>query len=800
MIASRWRKVVRDLFADIARTVLVVLSIAVGVFAIGSVGGARIILSRDLSAQYRSANDASAQIFASDLDDAFVRSIARMPGIQSAQGRSGVVLRVPLADGSRSNLIVNTLDAFDGVDINRIRFERGVIDPPRRGVLLERSTLTMFGKQIGERLTVELGDGKTRELEIVGTVFDITAPPVRFANFGAAYISTETKTWLGFPTSYSQVRIVVSDGKTDRVHIQKIVDQIKARIEDSGRLYYGSNIPARPGYHYADEQIQTMLLILNVLGALAVILSGFLVTNAIAALMAQHTRQIGIMKTFGARGVQIGAQYLSMVVLLGLAGILIAVPLGALGARWLSGFVAGLLNFDVLTEGVPGELLLIQIVVGLFVPVIAALAPIIGGMRMTVRNAIASTSSVQAASGREDRISRSPLLSFLPRPLLLSVRNTFRRKTRLMLTVGTLTLASAIFISVFSVRASLLRTLDQSLQYWNYDIEVTTKTPHGEDKLRRELLNVPGVTHAETWSSENGRPVREDKSEGRVLSIIAPSMPTALINPIVLRGRWLLPEDRHAIVVNTELVADEPWADVGALLTLKFGSQTVRFEVVGVVQSTLTGQVRNPRTGYVTQTGLRDALTLGRQVRQAVVVTADKSPAGRQVVARGIEKALRAVNMPVDTTETMSERRNQIEFQFNLLVTFLMIMAGLLAVVGGLGLAGAMSINVFERTREIGVMRAIGGGNGAIRGIVVAEGVFIGLLSWALGALGAVPVSYGLSVAVGQAFLRRPLAFAYSVEGMAVWCGAVVLLAALSSVMPAIRASRLTVREVLAYE
>jgi putative ABC transport system permease protein len=800
VIASRWKKVVRDLFANFARTALVVLSIAVGVFAIGSVVGARVILAQDLTAQYRGANDASAQIFASNLDDTFVRSIARMPGIQSAQGRSGAVLRVPLADGTRSNLIINTLDAFDSIDINRIRHERGAIKPPRRAVLLERSTLDLFGKQIGEMLTVELGDGKTRDLLIAGTVFDITAPPVRFANFGTAYITPETKEWLGYPANYSQIRIVVNEYKTDREHIQRFVDQIKERIEDSGRVYFGSNIAARPGFHYADEQIQAMLLILNVLGGLAVFLSGFLVTNAIAALMAQHTRQIGIMKTFGARSFQIGAQYLAMVVLLGMAGLLIAVPLGTLGAQGLTRFVGGLLNFDVITAGVPNEVLLLEIGVGLLVPIIAALAPIIGGMRMTVREAIANTGAQSTPNGREDGVSRSRLLTVIPRPLLLSVRNTFRRKTRLLLTVGTLTLASAIFIAVFSVRAALLRTLDQSLQYWNYDVEVVTKTPHGDDKLRRELLNVPGVAHVETWSSANGRPIREDKSEGRPVSIVAPSMPTTLIEPILLRGRWLLPDDSNAIVVNTEFIADEPWADVGALVTLKFGTRNAVFQVIGVVQSTLTGQVRNPRSGYVTQTGLREALTLGRQVSQAVVVTSDSSAEGRQAVARTIEQTLRAVNMPVDTTETMSERRAQIAFQFDLLVTFLMIMAALLAVVGGLGLAGAMSINVFERTREIGIMRAIGGGNGAIRGIVVAEGVFIGLLSWALGALAAAPISYGLNIAVGEAFLRRPLAFAYSFEGMALWCAAVVLLAALSSVLPAIRASSLTVREVLAYE
>ena len=60
--------------------------------------------------------------------------------------------------------------------------------------------------------------------------------------------------------------------------------------------------------------------------------------------------------------------------------------------------------------------------------------------------------------------------------------------------------------------------------------------------------------------------------------------------------------------------------------------------------------------------------------------------------------------------------------------------AALLAVVGGLGLAGTMSLNVLERTREIGVMRAVGGSDGSVRLIVVFEGLFVGILSWVLSA------------------------------------------------------------------
>jgi len=109
-------------------------------------------------------------------------------------------------------------------------------------------------------------------------------------------------------------------------------------------------------------------------------------------------------------------------------------------------------------------------------------------------------------------------------------------------------------------------------------------------------------------------------------------------------------------------------------------------------------------------------------------------------------------------------------------------------------------MNVLERTREIGVMRAIGASNGAIRRIVVTEGVMVGLLSWLI-ALGlSFPLSYLICVGEGLALLKRPLDYVYNWEGVIIWLGLVIAISAVASLWPAINAGRLTVRDALAYE
>jgi putative ABC transport system permease protein len=111
-----------------------------------------------------------------------------------------------------------------------------------------------------------------------------------------------------------------------------------------------------------------------------------------------------------------------------------------------------------------------------------------------------------------------------------------------------------------------------------------------------------------------------------------------------------------------------------------------------------------------------------------------------------------------------------------------------------------MSINVLERTREIGVLRAIGAPNRAVAQVFIREGIAIGVLSWLMGAVLAIPMSQALNQAAGAAMMGMPLSYSYSMSGLWSWLVAVIVLSALASFIPARNATRLTVREVLAYE
>ncbi len=134
-------------------------------------------------------------------------------------------------------------------------------------------------------------------------------------------------------------------------------------------------------------------------------------------------------------------------------------------------------------------------------------------------------------------------------------------------------------------------------------------------------------------------------------------------------------------------------------------------------------------------------------------------------MAKELEAHYKSVGIRLGVTQTIAVIRQQNELFFNILVAFLLAMALLLATVGGLGLMGTMSINVLERTREIGVLRAIGASNGAVQRMVITEGMMIGMLSWVLAMVAAVPLAKVISDSVGIAFFQTPLSFSVSIDG-----------------------------------
>jgi putative ABC transport system permease protein len=795
MRSPRWRKVLRDLWGNKTRTILVVLSIAVGVFAVGIIAGTQAILTRDLQASYMAINPPAAILGLAYFDDDLVRTIRRMPRVDEADGRAGMSVRLKIGPDTWRTLNLQAIPDFHDIRVNKIAPEQGAWPPPEQAMLVERSSLYLTNARVGDSVTIELADGKRRSIRIAGTAHNVNMPPASFTGVVDGFVTFDTLEWLGAPHAYTALYLTVDDKTLDRDGVSRVVNGVRDKIEAGGRSVYYAYIPI-PGKHPADTAMQPLLLILGVLGAMSLLLSGFLVVNTIGALLTQQVRQIGVMKTVGASTGQIVGIYLTLVLIYGLLALLIAVPLGGLGAYGFTQYLAQLINFDVLDYSTPRQVLALEIGAGLIVPLLAALWPVLSGARVTVREAISSYGLGRGRFGRGRLDQSLERVRGLSRPLLLSLRNTFRRKGRLTLTLITLTLGGSIFIGVFSVRAALLMTAEQKIfTFWRHDLLAFFDRPYLVDRLDQAARAVPGVTRVEPLAYAAMRRLRPDGGESDDIGIIGTRHGNNLIGAILLSGRWIVPGDQNAIVLSTDTLRGEPDLAVGDEVVLKYGERELTWRIVGIYQGGLA-----PPRGFVSYAYLANITRLPQRAGWIQVVTDGHDQATRDRVVRDLNEHFKSVGIHMSGSETIDDVRRNVGNQFGVVVVFLMIMALLLAVVGGLGLMGTMSINVLERTREIGVLRAIGASNGAVLQIVIVEGVLIGAISWAISAVLALPLSMLLSKAVGVALMQMPLDFVFSLPGLLIWLGVVIALAALASFLPARNATRVTVRDVLAYE
>jgi putative ABC transport system permease protein len=799
MFRPRWRKVLRDVWSNKTRSLLVVLSIAVGVFAVGSTASTWAMMSHDLSTDYAAINPSSAILFTAPFDDGLVRSIRRTEGVREAEGRFNLITRVRTGPEEWGNLRLEAIDDYRAIRLNKVEPESGQWPPPKRELLIERASLPLTGKNVGDPLEIRLPNGEQRDLRIGGLAHDLNKVPASFSGTPYGYVTFDTLAWLGYPRSFNALHLLVDGNAADKRHVQSVIDRVRDVVEKSGRTVYWMWIP-EPGRFAADDILQPMVIVLGVLAFLSLLLSGFLVVNTTSALLLQQIRQIGTMKSIGARNGQIMRLYLGTVLIFGLVSLLIAVPIGSLVAFGITRYLAGLINFDLVGFRIPLRVLAVEIAVGLLVPLTAALFPIASGVRVTVREAL----DFHGIGGRQfghsaiDRVVQR--LRGLPRPILLSLRSTFRRKARLLLTLATLTLGGAIFVAVFSVRASLLTTLDDFTTRVNYDVSVEFDGEYDARSIERTAMRVPGVEAAETWAGDNARRVRPDGSEGSSFEINAPPAATNLIQPTILDGRWLRPDDNRAIVLDTDVLKNEPDIRVGDKIVLRIQRQQTTWHVVGIAQTSLSATFIRLGTGYV---GLIDFSRMDifpESTSRLRVKTTHHDAASQSSVATALQDRFDRSGIRTTSIRTMSATRAAIRYQFDVLSIFLSVVATLLAVVGALSLMGTMSMNVHERAHEIGVMRAIGASDGAVLKVVLVEGVCVGVLSWPFGALLAYPISKVLSSVIGDEFVGAPLNYTFSLGGALFWLMLVSILAALASMLPAWNATRLSVRDVLSYE
>ncbi len=807
----RWRKVLHDLVDNKSRTALVVVSIIVGVFSIGVIVGAYVIISRDMSASYAASNPMNVEIMTDGFDRNVVTAVQNMSGIRQAEGRRIFTMNVRLPGAANwVALNVVAIDDYSELKINLLRPIRGTNQPQRNQVLLERKALQDLNVPVGALLEFQLDNGTTRTMPVVGIVQDASTGAGDFLADPFAYVTMDTLSYLHQPDRFTRLFATVSDGQNDEAHLRQMGAAVKDKVEKNGIPVLRTSV-SKTDEHPMASTVQAILGILLALGVLILFLSSSLIANTLSALLNQHLRHIGVMKLVGARREQIFQMYFLLILAFGAIALAVAVPLGGQGAYALAAFIAQKVNFTLLGYRIVPLAFGVQILVGLAVPLLAGLAPVLNGSRITVLRALsgdldrAEKHPTAAGMGSESQVERLQTRSsrflaargiHVPRPLLISLRNTFRRKGRLLLTLFTLTMGGAIFIAVFNVQVTLHDFIDQIGKYFMADVNLDFDRPYRIDEIDQAALRVPGVVKVEGWAVASAEAFYPDGSVADSISLLAPPAGSSLVSPTLVSGRWPRPGDGKALTVSEGILSKFPGLSPGQTLHLKVNGKEDDWTVVGIFKFvTQEGTI-----GYSTYEYVSKITHLGRRAMSYRIVTDRHDPAYQAAMGERLDRYFRDLGFHVDQVRTGESTLKTASDSLDILVTFLLIMALLTALVGCMGLTGTMGMNVLERTREIGVMRSIGAVDGEVMRMVIAEGVVIGGISWILGALISIPITYLLSYIISAAIFNSQIAVHFTPTGFGIWLLVVLMLSAVASILPARNAARLTIREVLAYE
>ncbi len=802
MLKTRWFKILNDVWGNKTRSLLVILSIAVGVGVVGMINNARYLIEDDLYSQYAAGNPASVALYMSPFQEDLLDKVRGADEVESVEARRLVQASILRGDQPPSEVVLAAVPDFVNTEVNQVTILEGRSTLGDSDIVLEKQTAEELGAQVGDQISVQMENGDTFSLTVSAIARNIYDMPYSISNRMSGFVTMDTLVSMGEMPYYNRLDVVVADPMNTRDGVLEVGAKLRDEIIQPAGVFVGSiqipGIDSDPGEHWAQNQISGFVLILQVMSVLAIFLSGGLVINTISAILTQQVKQIGIMRSIGAVPGQISGMFILNILIFSLVGWLLAIPISLLGSYGLASFAAGYLNFNVDGMRLSPEIFVLMTVISFIIPVGVALIPIIKGTSIKIYDAIYQQGLVnedqkpwlERALGR---------LKFLSPASVLSLLNTFRNVPRLAITLITLILAGATFVAAFSTRSSLNAQIDEFSRYAQYDASIAISDEQAtRDEVEAAALDVPGVVAAEGWAETSGIFLRGDGSEGEEVDLIGLPAEPQTIDPELLSGRWLTETDKSGVVVNQDLVQQEDGIEVGSQITVQVMGQEHTFDVVGIASKHLVG----PRV-YLTTNAFSDLTRIENQVSVVRVRTSlDKlgDAETQAAVGTALEGSFNQLGYADGSAQLQSDFSNYLSEPFSIILMVLLVMAGLLAVVGGLSLAGTMGINVMERTREIGVLRSVGATNGAIRQVVVLEGVVIAVLSWLLVGVISGPSAAALASAVMYAVLKVQLTFSYSFAGLFIWLAIIVAIGALSSLTPARNAVRLTVREVLDYE
>jgi putative ABC transport system permease protein len=705
-----WHKVWFDLWHNKTRTLLAVLSIAAGVFAVGAMFGMADMMSTQMDRSHQSVAPPHINIvLSSPVDRDTLLNLRSIPGVEDVEPYNSVsfLYKLHQEDQWRQGIVQMRAD-YAHQTYELVQLREGVWPSEKNDLGIERMAAQFNKIGIGDAVTFKIGSTE-RTLIITSLIRHPFVPPPQFEDLAFFFMSSEGLQRFDIPQgTFNSVFVRVIPYSSS--HAKDVATAIKDKLGKQNIRVAGFSYQD-PNRHWGRAFMDGFNLVQEMLAIICVLMSAVLVYNTLTNLITQQANQIGILKAIGARSTTIIGIYLVSAFVYGLLALVVALPLGAIVAFGITRYFLGLFNIEFSQFHFSPMAVELQIVAGIAAPLLSGLPPILQGAAMTVRQAIASYGIGGAyRSNRVDRALERVGAKFLSAPYATALGNMLHRKGRLVMTEIVLVTAGGAFLMVMSLNSSITTTLDNLYAQRRYDTLIQFRQNQRLEKVTELANGIPGVAQSELHLVQSASMFVEGqlvKEAGIGTSVEGIPPGSDFYEPLIVAGRWFVPGDGPVVVITRD-VAQKNGIDVGDRVTLDLGELGKgSWQVVGFYDPVFAGAFSSD-TIYAPLDGLYQAtkkynqgtLLYLRTAQHAAVFTGDLTARLKQLYE---DRGLKVVQ-----SQTLAESRRTNDFQFSIVVWMMLALSVIVALVGGIALMGALSIGVIERTKEIGVLRAVG--------------------------------------------------------------------------------------------
>jgi putative ABC transport system permease protein len=787
---AKLKKTLSDLTSSPKKALLVIAALAIGILGVGAVLVSYTILTNDLNQNYQRTVPCHVVITSNQFDKLNLSEFEKNADVEAAELRDFTMLRIEIETNVWIPLWIFGVQDFNTVRVAKIFHEKGNKIPEPGTMLMERDGLNVSDIVLGKSPRVRAGS-KIISVKVSGICFDPAQPPATQDAFIYAY--ADKKTWTEITNMPINQRLIV---RLKNVHSHKDVERVSnvlvEKLKKSGIDVQTLEIP-KFNEHPHQWQLNTLLFLIGTIGLLAFIMGAVLVSQLMRSILTSQIRQIGIMKSIGATRNQILGMYVTMLVIIGLISGLIAIPLAVKSGNAFSYFVASKLNFNILTTSVPLKVYVYLILASVSLPILLSFPILLKGVSTSVKNAITDYGISQKSSAYRFRFLKKLGLNYTTQ---LALKNSLRNTKRLSVTILAMALGAAIFDTGFNVRQSLWTLLSGVKEEMRFDVQVVLTSPIQRTDFLKWFENIDNVKTIEPWIGGRGAVQSKINKTDNGAGIIALPESSAFLKLKIVEGRWILPSTDFEVVLNQQAMTLYGNPTVGSMINITVGDTSFTAHLVGVAEQFEIGKIYCDIQKY-------NAILNPSQAVNTLTFVAKKNDFNSVLeLKKNIEKAIEPSDLKVLYVMSQAERVKIIYDHLDIILSTIIILSFLVLVVSAIGMASATGINIWERTREIGIMRSIGATPKMIYKLFIIEGLLTSVLSIVLGLIMAYPLSQLAAVFFGNLMLGEDanLQYAFSVSGFVITIVVTLLFGFLASRFPAIAAIKMSTQKALAYE